>query len=162
MRERAEAKNRALTKKMNSIYLQRKKADVLGDLLPEKNEYVILCELSPLQKRIYQHIRTLPDFDLVKKAGSPCDCRVNQNFFKVYTRLPSAAERLEYYRRHKDQVVKMKDCCYDRPYNPRRHEPNQPLIDPDAVLWRFHDSHHGDEGCERCPYCMLFPALTML
>ena len=147
---------------MSAIYLQRKKETVLRDELPEKEERVILCELSDLQKRIYQHMLTLPDYDLLKKAQCPCDCSRNREFFRKYVKLASAAERLAYFRRNKDSVLKMRECCYDRPYNPRRFEPGQPEIDPDAVLWRYLDCHEDDVGCDSCPYCMLFAALTKL
>jgi SNF2 family DNA or RNA helicase len=58
--ERSNAKGEALMRKMSKIYIERKKEDVLGDTLPSKNEHVVVCEPSPLQKRIYAHILTLP------------------------------------------------------------------------------------------------------
>ena len=154
--------NRALTRKLSEIYLQRKKEDVLGDQLPKKDERVLFCELSGLQKRIYEHVLTLPDYELLRKAQCPCDCGRNREFFRKYVRLASVAERLAYYRRNKKKVEKMRECCYRIPYNPRRYEPNQPEIDPDAVLWRYHDKHVDDQCCKQCPYCIMFPALNKL
>ena len=66
---------------MSKIFIERKKEVVLKDLLPEKSEKLVLCELSPLQKQVYKHILSLPDFVLVQTAQSPCDCGVNQAFF---------------------------------------------------------------------------------
>jgi SNF2 family DNA or RNA helicase len=63
-----------LQTKLKSFYIQRRKIDVLKYELPEKDERVLFCELSPLQKRLYQHFMTLPDFVLLKYANSPCEC----------------------------------------------------------------------------------------
>lgn len=153
---------RAFMSKMSSIYIERTKDDVLDGQMPTKNELVVICEPSALQKRIYAHILTLPDYEMLQKAHSPCDCSINANFFQNYQRLGSKAERLDYYRKHKDDVVKRSKCCYDIPFNPRKGEPGQLDIDPDAVIWRTMDNHDGAEGCSNCPWCCLFPALSKL
>ena len=160
--EKSNQKSRALMQKLSSIYIERKKEDVLGNELPMKNEQVVFCEPSQLQKRIYAHILTLPDFELLQKAHSPCDCSINARFFRNYQRLETSAERLEYYRKHKGDIVKRSECCYVKPLNPLRNQPGQPEIDPDAVIWRMHDKHEDNEGCDNCPYCCLFPALHKL
>lgn len=153
---------RAFMNKMSSIYIERTKDDVLDGQMPTKNELVVICEPSALQKRIYAHILTLPDYEMLQKAHSPCDCSINAKFFQSYQRLGSKAERLEYYRKHKGDVFTRSQCCYKEPYNPRKGEPGQPDIDPDAVIWRTMDNHDGDEGCSKCPWCCLFPALSKL
>jgi SNF2 family DNA or RNA helicase len=145
--------------------IERKKEDVLGDQIPEKNEQVIFCELSPLQKEVYRHVVQLPDFELVKKGNAPCDCGINMKIFREFLKLSDKAEQLEYYRTHKIQVVKQSKCCRSIPI--RIDENGTKIIDPDAVIWRSMDHHYTGEdvsmmGCERCPWCCLFPCLKKL
>ena len=52
-------------------YLERKKNVVLKDTLTKKNEKVIFCELSEIQKKLYRHIITLPDYYLLKTMNGP-------------------------------------------------------------------------------------------
>jgi SNF2 family DNA or RNA helicase len=145
--------------------IERKKEDVLGDQIPEKHEQVIFCDLSPLQKEVYKHVVQLPDFELVKKGNAPCDCGINMPIFKEFLRLSSKAEQLDYYRTHKYRIVKQSECCRKIPV--REDEHGQDVIDPDAAIWRTIDSHNTGEGasmtgCERCPWCCLFPCLMKL
>lgn len=147
--------------------IERKKEDVLGDQLPEKNEQVIFCELSPLQKEVYRHVLQLPDFELVRKGSAPCDCGINMHIFKQFLRLSSKAEQVEFSRTNKNRIVKQSKCCKQIPLNPRRHEPGEPEIDPDAAIWRTLDAHSAGEGailggCEQCPWCCIFPCLKKL
>jgi len=80
-----------LSRKMGEIYLRRDKATVLRDDLPQKDERIIFCEPSKLQKELYQHIIAQPDFVLLSTANAPCDCGVNRKvrralcFFLVLT-----------------------------------------------------------------------------
>jgi SNF2 family DNA or RNA helicase len=148
--------------KLKKIYIERTKDEVLKELLPEKHEQLVLCELSLLQKRVYAHVLTLPDIELVRKAQSPCDCGVNTGFFQRLHRLQTPAERLAYYRKHKEDIVQRRQCCYRIPLNPRRDEEGQPQIDPDAAIWRMLDAHDSDEGCKYCPSCCGLPALGKL
>jgi hypothetical protein len=83
-----------LKTKLKSFYLQRRKIDVLKDDLPEKNERVVFCELSPLQKRLYQHLMTLPDFVLVKYGNAPCECGINQAIFQGFKHMRTEKEKL--------------------------------------------------------------------
>jgi SNF2 family DNA or RNA helicase len=159
---RSGEKTKALNEKLRKIMIERKKEDVLKDQLPEKSELLVLCALSPLQKLVYQHILSLPDFDLVRKAQAPCDCSINTWFFRKYHKLVSVAERREYYRKHEGDIVKRKKCCYRLPLNPNRDQPGQPRIDPDAALWRMMDKHQDDEGCDYCPLCCSLPAFIKL
>lgn len=122
-----------------------------------------MCELSPLQKQVYQHLLTLPDFDLVRKANSPCDCGVNSGFFQRVHRLKTRAERVAFYRQNKDSIVVRRECCYMYPQNPRYVEGgDEPLIDPDAAIWRMINGHGNGEPCSKCPFCCGFPTLTKL
>ncbi len=57
-------------------------------------------------------------------------------------------QRLEFWRRHKKEIVKRKHCCYRTCANEK------------SVLW---DHQHPNGGeCERCPTCIFFPAITFL
>lgn len=143
--------------KLAKILIERFKKDVLLDQLPKKTEKVVFCELSKMQRDVYKHVVELPDFDLVKKANAPCDCGVNQNFFKSFRAL-KRSEQVEFLRNNKDRMVKQSMCCKRLPLNPRRWEDGEPKIDPDAVIWRTMDVHCYDEnaaqdGCNNCPRC---------
>lgn len=156
--ERSEKASKALRTKLAKIMIERCKKDVLGDMLPQKSEHVIFCSLSKLQKEVYRHVVELPDFDLIKKASTPCDCGVNQNFFKKFRRLRTKAEQLDFYRNNKDKIVAQSKCHKKIPLNPRRLEDDEPKIDPDAAIWRTLDRHCENEdaavnGCPTCPRC---------
>ena len=149
-----------LNSRLRSFYIHRTKADVLAGDLPMKDERVLFCELSPMQKRLYEHVLSLPDFQLLKYANAPCDCGINKALFEGYNRLRTDRERLDYQRRHRDDVVKRKECCYKVPLNPNRFKSGEPMYDPRAMIWGW--QHNSDEPCKRCPYCMIFPALDKL
>jgi SNF2 family DNA or RNA helicase len=149
------------------IYIKRQKKDVLKGQLPQKKEDFILCDLSPLQKEVYRHVIKLPDFDLVKYGSRPCDCGINQLFFRKLLKLKGKAERLKYMRTNKSSIMKQSKCCKRIPENPRNGEEGEPFIDPDAAIWRTLDIHcidHkvADHGCEYCPWCCCLPCLTKL
>ena len=116
---------------------------------------------------MYRHVIQLPDFDNVKHGSRPCDCGINQEFFRKLLKLNGKAEQVEYTRTHKSSVKKQATCCKKIPINPRYGEEGEPKIDPDAAIWRTLDSHCTDdqvaeEGCERCPWCCTLPCLTKL
>jgi DNA excision repair protein ERCC-6-like 2 len=67
----------ALSTKLQQVYLRRTKEDVLADFLPKKDERIIFCELSTLQKELYQYIIEQPDFVILRHKNAPCDCGVN-------------------------------------------------------------------------------------
>ncbi|KAL3912179.1 MAG: hypothetical protein SGILL_006986, partial [Bacillariaceae sp.] len=132
--KRGEEAAKRLRSKVKSIMIERKKEDVLRDELPDKDEQLVLCSLSKLQKEVYSHVIELPDFELVKTAQAPCDCGINQNFFRKFNRLSNKAERLEFYRSNKDQITKQSKCCKRIPINPEFGEDGEPKIDPDALM----------------------------
>lgn len=78
---------------LKKYMLQRKKEDVLADRLKGKREIVVFCELSELQKRLYLHILSLPDFNNVKMGATLCPCgsqlkRYNElNQFSVHIKI---------------------------------------------------------------------------
>jgi DNA excision repair protein ERCC-6-like 2 len=67
-------KGQELSSKLKEIYIQRKKEDVLADELPDKDERIVFCEPSELQKELYEYILRLPDFVLLRESSGPCDC----------------------------------------------------------------------------------------
>lgn len=74
-----------LMRTMSPMYIHRKKEDVLKDSLTQKNEKVIFCELSEVQKELYRHLLALPDYELLRMANTPCGgCNVNQQYFIGY------------------------------------------------------------------------------
>jgi SNF2 family DNA or RNA helicase len=149
-------KARELSNKLHSLYIRRTKEDVLKDALPMKDERIVFCEPSELQKTIYQHILEQPDFVLLSQANGPCECGVNQKFFLEYQHLPTKEQRIEYQRRNKDKIVTRRECCHSTPVLPGVG------IDPRAVLWRQYKDHETLEECQRCPYCICFATLHIL
>ena len=165
-----------LREKIKPAYLERKKEDVLKDQLTKKREHVIFCELTEVQKKIYRHMIALPDYQHLRFSNAPCDCGINKQYFRGYKKLKTHREQLQYQRRHKDELVSKKKCCYKYPWNPRRDEPGEPQIDPDAILWiHQHDKiiENPDEikediidgkyiVCKNCPSCTTLPAIHKL
>lgn len=140
---------------LRPVFISRTKEGVLKDELPEKLERIVFCEPSELQKQLYQHILEQPDFVLLKEANAPCDCGVNLKYFLEYQQLQTKAERVDYTRKHKNDIIPRAKCCYRMP----EHE--------DAVIW--HSQHPNKEMCinprtgkSGCPYCIGLPALTVL
>lgn len=74
---------------MKKVYLKRNKSGVLKDTLTTKDEKVLFCCLSDVQKRIYQRMLSLPDFVSLRNGNTPCDCGVNKDFFRGYMKLKS-------------------------------------------------------------------------
>jgi superfamily II DNA or RNA helicase len=157
-----------LKTKLKSFYLQRRKIDVLKDDLPEKNERVVFCELSALQKRLYQHLMTLPDFVLVKYGNAPCECGINQAIFQGFKHMRTEKEKIAYQRNHRDDIIPRKSCCHKRPLNFFRFEDGEEFYDPRAPLWRWqheklvHGEEEGAAECKGCPYCISFSVLDKL
>jgi SNF2 family DNA or RNA helicase len=60
---------------VRKYYISRKKESLSGDsALKGKEDYIILCDLSDLQKRMYQYVLSLPDFDNIRRQYEPCAC----------------------------------------------------------------------------------------
>mmetsp|Transcript_38727 Transcript_38727/g.83449 ORF Transcript_38727/g.83449 Transcript_38727/m.83449 type:complete len:902 (+) Transcript_38727:275-2980(+) len=172
----ADKQEQLLRKLIKDVYLERKKEQVLKDSLTQKNERVIFCELSEIQKKIYRHILTLPDFQLLRFANAPCDCGVNKSYFRGYSKMRTHKEQLNYQRRHKKDLMPQKKCCYKYPFNPRREELGEPQIDQEAILWiQAHQKPIGSSediqedildgkyiACMNCPNCVTFAAMNKL
>jgi SNF2 family DNA or RNA helicase len=184
---------------MRPAYLERKKEDVLKDSLTQKREKVVFCELTEIQKKIYRHLIALPDYQYLRFGNAPCgkgfdltilcvfteshllfscilDCGINKQYFRGYKRMKTHKEQLNYQRRHKSDLTPKKKCCYKYPWNPRRGEPGEPEIDPDAILWiQQHEKpiENPDEifedtiedkyiVCKFCPSCTTLAAMNKL
>ena len=172
----AEEKEQVLRRAIRPAFLERKKEVVLKDELTTKRERVVFCELTEIQKKIYRHILTLPDYQQLRFANAPCDCGVNRQYFRGYKKMKTHREQLDYQRRHKKDLVLKKQCCYVYPWNPRRGEPGEPDVDPEAVLWRqMHDKPIGNPDeiredildntficCSSCPTCTTLAAMHKL
>jgi len=73
---------------LKGITLSRKKSDFKEILdLKSKTENAIFCELSPLQKRMYTHMLTLPEYDIQIRKNQPCDCGINNKFFETIRKM---------------------------------------------------------------------------
>ena len=131
----AERQEQLLQKIIKPVYIERKKEDVLKDNLTQKNEKVVFCELTEIQKKLYRHIISLPDYAQLRFANAPCECGINKQYFKGYAKLKTHKEQLAYQRRHQKELIPKKQCCFKYPFNPLRDEDGQPDIDPEAVLW---------------------------
>lgn len=167
--DKSEEVRQWLTTRLKSFYIQRLKSIELRDYLPKKVERVLFCPLSPLQKKLYEHILSLPDYTLLKYANSPCECGVNQKIFLGYRRMRTYAEKLAFQRNNRDNIVPRKKCCHIQPLNPARFDADQEIFDPRAPLWRWQhqnlvegDAMEEEEDCKKCPYCIGFAALDKL
>jgi len=102
-----------LNTRLSTIFIKRTKEDVLGSILPSKDEFVVFCPLSELQKTIYKHLLDLPDVALVRNAHGPCECGINRKYFEEYQRLSTKEQKIEYLRRN--EFVARSNCCRNRP-----------------------------------------------
>ena len=83
---------------ISPAFLERKKEVVLKDTLTYKKEKVIFCELSELQKKLYRHLLSLPDYEMLRMKNAPCGgCNVNQQYFIGYKRFVSLSLLLQYH-----------------------------------------------------------------
>jgi len=211
--EKATEREHELRAALKTAFLERKKEDVLKGKMTEKNEKVIMCPMTDIQKKIYRHLFSLSDFATLRFANCPCDCGANQQYFKGelrdinfcwvvtpltlilyfhpvlmlgFRKMKTKREQVEYQRRHKKELVPMKECCLRIPLNPTRDQDGEPEIAPDAVLWKYAheeeakdpapDGHSDDDEpqyetrlhdgkyrmCKMCPFCLIFPATSRL
>lgn len=158
--ELGQERSNELSSLMYKAYLRRTKEEVLQSELPEKDEKIVFCELSDLQKWIYQHMLEQPDFRMLRHSADPCDCGVNRPFFKFLKKMRTREDKLEFMRKNRKEVWKRSGCCYRTPIislDDRR-------IDPGAVIWKNH--HEKDVPCPgpfpSCPHCILFAAMSRL
>jgi SNF2 family DNA or RNA helicase len=118
---------------LKKYMLKRDKEDVLGAELKGKKEIVVFCELSDLQRRLYMHALSLPEFDNAKHADKPCPCGSGD---------------------------KRKDCCeeYSKPFRK-----GTDVIDPRAVLWsQSHPDGERCVRCPGCCFFTCMKKLTRI
>lgn len=126
--------------KMKEVYLGRKKETLKGkNKLKEKEELLVLCDCADLQKKLYTHLLSLPDFDNCRHYREVCPCGISQ-------------ERRAY-------------CCHSFLVPTTRADPDLGIfasdnIDPRAVVWL--NQHPNKEPCSRCPYCITLGCLDKL
>lgn len=135
------------------------KEDELADVLKGKKEIIVFCELSELQKKLYQHIlryisfaptssiyfslsaeisfyvNSLPDFQNVALNSEPCSC---------------------------GSGLKRSVCCEENivPIYREGITRYSGSIDPRAALWRL--NHPDDQACPKCPTCLVLPGINKL
>ncbi|CAG5116147.1 unnamed protein product, partial [Candidula unifasciata] len=75
-RELAQARKRkdAFSDIRKRLMLRRTKA-LIADQLPSKEDMVVMCRLSEMQRSVYKAVLSHPDMKLVLCAKDPCDCR---------------------------------------------------------------------------------------
>ena len=134
-------KSAKVQKILREYYISRQKTSLTGaNSLGGKEDAIILCEMSELQKEIYQYCLDLPDFDNAKYNKVICDCDLGQE--KLWTRreCPNCSE-------------------YQYPFD-RDPKLTYQVIDKRAVIWR--QMHPNNKLCDRCPACVVLPCMLKL
>ena len=125
---------------LDRYYLSRRKTMLTGkNKLQKKEEIIVLCTATKLQKDLYRHVLSLPDFDNCRCYEEECPCGGRPG-------------------------EKRKFCCDDMYCIPFiRPGPDQPLvskIDPRAVQWK--QLHFDGMACPKCPTCISLGCLDRL
>ena len=149
----ANAASCVLKERLGQVYLARTKEEKLAEVLPQKQENVVLCELSDLQTRVYKNILTLPEYEAMRWAKEPCDCQVNWRHFQRFNQLQTTGEQLEYLQRNKELILRRFQCC---------HGENELKENPDKAVIYNSISDHNHEFPTRCPFCCSLPAMEKL
>jgi len=71
--EAAGEKIASLVKALQLIILRRDKR-LLRDLMPQKIEKLIVCEMTNLQKKCYRRLLAMPEAKVILDRDEPCDC----------------------------------------------------------------------------------------
>ncbi|CAB1103229.1 unnamed protein product [Ectocarpus sp. CCAP 1310/34] len=112
--------------------IRRTKDEELGDVLKGKSDTVVFCDLSEVQRELYQRVLSLPEFQLLARAKEPCNCGRSGR--------PTRAR-----------------CCHKTPDS---RGGGGDGVDPRAVLFRR--LHPTLMECEKCPFCCQLPAVSKL
>lgn len=126
-----------LQKEVEKYYLGRTKSVLQGtsNELKGKEEIVVICDLAPLQKKLYEYVLTLPEYEMLRYLGNDRD------------KCPCA---------NRNKCIHSSDIPLDFS------DPTGNTIDKRAALWRSY--HSNDEECPRCTArsCISFPCIMKL
>ncbi|KAG6386943.1 hypothetical protein SASPL_152124 [Salvia splendens] len=70
----AEERKQHLVSVLQKYMLRRTKDETIGHLMMGKEDNVVFCAMSELQKRVYQRILQLPDIQCLINKDLPCSC----------------------------------------------------------------------------------------
>jgi len=131
--QRGNERGQELHAMMECYMLKRKKESLVGEQkLKGKMEWVVLSDLTRLQRALYTHLMSLPDFENVRYAKLQCPCRSG---------------------------LMRKECC-DEYIRPVARGGGFPALDPRAALW--HQMHPDGISCTKCPSCISLPVQNKL
>ncbi|XP_019193932.1 PREDICTED: switch 2 [Ipomoea nil] len=72
--EVADERKQHLVSVLQTYLLRRTKEETIGHLMLGKEDNVVCCAMSALQKRVYQRILQLPDIQCLINKDNPCSC----------------------------------------------------------------------------------------
>ncbi|XP_073061111.1 LOW QUALITY PROTEIN: switch 2 [Primulina eburnea] len=70
----ADERKQHLVSVLQKYMLRRTKEETIGHLMMGKEDNVVFCAMSELQKRVYQRILQLPDIECLVNKDLPCSC----------------------------------------------------------------------------------------
>nr|GME02584.1 switch 2 [Ipomoea batatas] len=70
----ADERKQHLVSVLQKYLLRRTKEETIGHLMLGKEDNVVFCAMSALQKRVYQRILQLPDIQCLINKDNPCSC----------------------------------------------------------------------------------------
>ncbi|PRQ49961.1 putative DNA helicase chromatin remodeling SNF2 family [Rosa chinensis] len=70
----ADERKQHLVAVLNKYMLRRTKEETIGHLMMGKEDNVIFCSMSELQKRVYRRMLQLPDIQCLINKDLPCSC----------------------------------------------------------------------------------------
>lgn len=70
----AEKRKKHLAKVLRKYLLRRTKEETIGHLMMGKEDNVVFCAMSDLQKRVYKRMLQLPDIQALINKDLPCSC----------------------------------------------------------------------------------------
>lgn len=70
----AEKRKQHLVSVLSKYMLRRTKEETIGHLMMGKEDNVVFCQMSKLQKRVYQRMLQLPEIQCLVNKDKPCAC----------------------------------------------------------------------------------------
>ena len=132
----------------------------------------MFCELSEVQKQLYELILSLPDVDNVKYLNSPCPCGSNsprkdccEEYIVPYARTVLTGDDAQSLNKEATaKIVGVNKEAYGIEAKGGVGVSNtgvcKGVIDPRAVIWR--QNHPDSLACEKCPSCLCLPVISLL